>query len=167
MLFSKVNSLTQVVLIGTSHTIQRDFTRPDFREYINKNISKHNVDAIAEVIDVSDSVVSGIAVHLGIEYKIIEPNEQERIALGIESLNQIENSIFMEFDDNESPEASAESEARKKSTFRTREKEWLKRLKAMQGKQLLVICGANHITPFCELLKNSYFNVVVECELWE
>ena len=74
---------------------------------------------------------------------------------------------LMEFDDNESPEATAESEARKQSTFRTREKEWLKRLKAMQGKQLLVICGANHITPFCELLKSSYFNVVVECELWE
>jgi len=161
-----VNSLTQLVLIGTSHPIQRDSTRSDFREYINANITKHHVDGIAEEIDVSDSVVSDIAGHLGLEYKIIEPNEQERIALGIDSLNQIENSIFNEFDDDESLEATAECEARKQSTFRAREKEWLKRIKTMEGKQLLVICGANHITPFCELLKSCTFNVIVECEFW-
>lgn len=162
-----MNSLTQIVLIGTSHPIQRDSTRADFREYINKNITKYNVDGIAEEIDVSDSIVSDIAGHLGLEYKIIEPNEQERIALGIDSLNQIEVNIFMEFDDHDSLGATTKCEALKQSTFRVREKEWLKRIKTMQGKQLLVICGANHIKPFCELLKNSNFNVVVECELWE
>lgn len=159
--------MTQVVLIGTRHSIQRDFTRSDFREYIKSNIAKHNVDAIAEEIDVNDSVVSDITTNLGLEYKIVEPNEQERIALGIDSFNQIENSIFMEFDNYESLEAAAECEARKQNTFRAREKEWLKRLDTMQGKQLLMICGANHITPFYELLKSLSFNVVIECELWE
>ena len=125
------------------------------------------MDGIAEEIDVSDSIVSKLADGLGLEYKIIEPNEQERIALGIDSLNQIELSIFMEFDDADSPEATAECESRNKAAFRAREKEWLERIITMQGKQLLVICGANHITPFYELLKSNDVNALVECQLWD
>jgi hypothetical protein len=159
--------LNKVILIGTSHPIQRNFQRTDFPEYINETIRKHGVCGIAEEIDINDSVISNISNYLNLEYKIIEPNSQERIAIGIDSLNQIEHSIFMEFNDHESLEATTECEARKQSAYRRREQEWLRRIRTMKKNPLLVVCGANHIFPFFDLLKSDGFNVIVECEIWE
>ncbi|WP_281716325.1 hypothetical protein [Alteromonas sp. CyTr2] len=159
--------MTEVVLVGTLHSKQRDKETTNFSNYIKETITKYDIDALAEEIDIHDSVVFDISNELNIEYKIIEPNEHERIALGIDSLNQIEFAILMLFDDVESVEAKSECEKRKQQTYREREQEWLKRVKAMRGQRILVICGAAHINTFNQLLKKSNFNVIIECSLWE
>ena len=69
--------------------------------------------------------------------------------------------------DDESIEAKTECEKRKQQTYREREQEWLKRIKAMRGERILVVCGAAHITPFNKLLNKNNFNVKIECSLWE
>jgi hypothetical protein len=154
-------------VIGTSHTIQRDISNSDFRLFINESIEKFSIQAIAEEIDVLNSVASIISHEIDINYQVIEPNVQERVKLGIDTLNQIEHDIFMDFDDCESPEALAEFEERKQSAYRTREQEWLRRIKEMQISPTLVICGANHVSHFSALLTANGFDVVIENELWE
>lgn len=166
-LCSKVNKLTEVVLVGTKHPIQRHKQTTHFYDYINATIKKYDIDGLAEEIDIQDSVIFDISNELNIEYKIIEPNEQERIALGIDSLNQVRYGILVEFDDDASIEATTECEKRKQQTYREREQEWLKRIKAMRGNRILVVCGAAHITPFNKLLNSNDFNVKIECSLWE
>jgi hypothetical protein len=167
LLCSKVNKLTEIVLIGTLHPIQRDKQTTHFNDYIKATIKKYDIDGLAEEIDIRNSVVFDISNELNIEYKIIEPNDQERIALGIDSLNQVRYGILMEFDDDESIEAQTECEKRKQQTYREREQEWLKRIKAMRGARILVVCGAAHIAPFNKLLNLNNFNVKIECSLWE
>lgn len=158
--------MSKVVLVGTNHTIQRDFVRTDFTDYISALVSKYDVKIIAEEID-TNSVPANIAKKLNLGYVVIEPTLQERTSLGIPSLGVIENSIFMDFDDCSSKEAQSELSLRKELVFRSRENEWLKRITTQQSFPILIIFGANHFQPFSELLRQNGFEVVDECPLWE
>lgn len=162
-----MNRLTEVILVGTLHSKQRDKQTSNFSDYIKATIKKYDIDGLAEEIDILNSVVFDISKELDMEYKIIEPNEEERADLGINSLNQVEFSITMLFDDAESNEAKTECEKRKQHTYRQREMEWLKRIKTMQCERILVVCGAAHIIPFDELLVKNNYNVKIACPLWE
>jgi hypothetical protein len=159
--------LTEVVLVGTNHLIQRDKLTTHFYDYINATIKKYDIDGLAEEIDIQDSVIFDISNELSIEYKIIEPNQQERIDLGIDSLDQVNFGILMKFNGDESIKAIAECEKRTQQTYREREQEWLKRIKAMRGERVLVVCGSDHINPFNKLLNINAFNANIECSFWE
>ncbi|HHC6615580.1 TPA: hypothetical protein ACN311_004899 [Vibrio parahaemolyticus] len=158
--------MSDVVIVGTSHTIQRDMSHSGFKSYIEDLISQFGIKVIAEEIDV-DSIPSQLAEKHNLQYINIEPNPAERAALGIPSLNLIEHSIFREFDDFDSEEAQAECERRKQEAYRSREQEWLKRVESIQANPILVICGANHFEPFSELLEQSGISVTKHCSLWE
>lgn len=158
--------MSDVVIVGTSHTIQRDMSHSGFKSYIEGVISQFGIKVIAEEIDV-DSIPSQLAEKYNLQYMNIEPNPAERTALGIPSLNQIENSIFMEFDDFDSKEAQVECERRKQEAYRSREQEWLKRVKSIQDNPMLVICGANHFESFSDLLEQCGLSVTKHCSLWE
>ncbi|ELF1354564.1 hypothetical protein ACPFT9_003403 [Vibrio cholerae] len=158
--------MSNVVIVGTKHTIQRDMSHSDFRSYIDGLISQFGIKVIAEEID-AESIPSYLAKKHDLQYINIEPNPKERAALDIPSLNQIVNSIFMEFDDFNSEDAQVECERRKQKAYRRREKEWLKRVAALQDNPILVVCGANHFESFSELLEQSGFSVTKYCALWE
>ncbi|MBY6185924.1 hypothetical protein KUV89_04690 [Marinobacter hydrocarbonoclasticus] len=159
--------MNKVVLIGTSHSIQRDKGNAQFSTFIRDSIGRYGIKSIGEEIDTLDSLASEISLEMGLDYQVIEPNEQERIELGIASINQVKHEVFMEYDDSESPDALAECEKRMQSGFRAREQEWLRRISKFTADPILVICGANHISHFATLLKESDFNVIVESELWQ
>lgn len=158
--------LNQIILVGTSHSIQRDKSRSDFSDYIKGLIEKYNIGAIAEEID-DQSVVADLSTKLGVFYRNIEPTPEERKALGISSLNEIDCSIFMEFDDPNSQSAQTESKVRKEKVYARRESEWLARVKNINSFPILVICGANHFQSFGDLLKKNGFQVMDECKLWK
>jgi hypothetical protein len=158
--------MSNLVIVGTNHTIQRDLSHSAFDSYIGGLISQFGVKVIAEEIDV-ESIPSRLAKQHTLQYVNIEPTPDERVELGIPSLNQIENSIFMEFDDCHSLEAQVECEKRKQDAYRNREQEWLKRVKSVQDNPILVICGANHFEPFSELLEKNGYSVIKHCALWE
>jgi len=155
-----------VVLIGTNHTIQRDRGRTDFTQYVDESIRKNGVKSVAEEINVETST-SDIAREIGLEYLVIEPTPEERVALEIPSLGQIENSIFMDFDDPNSLEAKEELSKRKENSYRTREEEWLKRINTLQASPTLIICGAHHFSSFKTLLQQNGYEVIDECPIWQ
>ena len=141
-----------VFLLGTSHTIQRDQKRGDFRQYISDLVKEHNLVAIGEEID-GVSIASEISASLQLTYKNIEPTPAERNCLGIPSLGMIEHDIHLEYDDVQSNDAKLERACRKEKSFRAREAEWLIRIKDMNTFPLLIICGAHHFKPFGDLLR--------------
>ncbi|ELA8156056.1 hypothetical protein NB476_05535 [Vibrio sp. RM-44-3] len=73
----------------------------------------------------------------------------------------------MEFDDHESEEALEELELRKQHGYRLREQEWLNRVNALDISPLLVVCGANHVYPFKDLLQENGYLVQVASALRE
>ena len=160
--------MKKVVLIGTSHLTQWALDRTDFSDYVASIVKEHEIAAIAEEIDGKPSVVQKVANDVGLEYLNIEPNAKERIALGIYSnLSMIENDIFGDFDDHESVEALEELELRKQHGYRSREQEWLNRINALDISPLLVVCGANHVHPFKDLLQKNGYLVQVASALRE
>lgn len=134
--------------------------------YIDGLILELRIKAIAEEIDVK-SIPSQLAKKHSLKYVNIEPSPQERATLGIPSLSQIENSIFMEFDDSHSKDAQIECEKRKQEAYRTREKEWLNRVKSIQDDPILVVCGTDHVESFSKILVQSGYLVTKYCALWE
>lgn len=159
--------MNNVIVLGTSHNIQRGIKRnPDFEIYIKTLIEKYGIETIAEEID-QLSIAARIAENSVINYTVIEPTSDERLALGIPSLSEIEFGVFMEFDDHSSEEAKEQLKIRKESSYRAREKEWLNRLNVIVDCPILVICGANHFEPFSALLSENKYDVVRECKCWE
>ena len=161
--------MKKVILIGTSHTIQRGKSlNPDFRNYVECLVRAYAPQAIAEELEqTAASVASQIATLVGLPYFIIEPTVEERKQLGIPSINEIDNHIFMGFEDITSLEARDESIKYKESAYRARENEWFRRLNKINKWPVLVICGAAHYTPFSDLLQKNGIDVIAECEDWK
>ncbi|EKO3708884.1 hypothetical protein LO977_003180 [Vibrio metschnikovii] len=160
--------MNKVVIIGTSHSTQWNLERNDFSDYVATVVRDHCILAIAEEIDEKPSVVQRVASELELDYLNIEPNAEERVALGIYSnLSMIEYEIFMEFDDHESPEALNEIERRQQAGYRLREQEWFNRIKVLNSYPLLVVCGANHVVSFKALLQENGYLVQVASSLKE
>lgn len=160
--------MKKVVLIGTSHLTQWDLERSDFSDYVISTAKEHGICAIAEEIDGKPTVVQRAAKELKLAYVNIEPNAEERVALGIYSnLSVIEMDIFMEFEDHESPKALEELERRTQEGLRLREQEWLNRIEKLNVFPVLVVCGANHVSPFMHLLKKHGYSVEIASALRE
>ena len=157
--------MKSVFLIGTRHSIQKDHRREDFKNYIIEAIKKNCITAIAEEID-KDSIASKIADEFSKKYKIIEPNKAERENLGIPSLAAMTHSVSMELDDADPSESIARLEEVKESSYRLREREWLRRINAMNESHILVIFGSAHYQQFRKLLSESSFTITDLCADW-
>jgi hypothetical protein len=154
-------NMKKIVLIGTYHKIQRNKDQSEFAVLLSDLIDRYCIEVIAEEIDV-DSVASDMAKKKDIDYLVIEPAPEERIKLGIPSIASIEHDIFMEFDDSDSEEAQAELTIRKEKSFRTSEREWLRRISKLEADPILVICGSDHFQPFSVLSRDNNFEVIEE-----
>lgn len=161
--------MKKVILLGTSHSIQRGDNSPEsFRNLIEAEFGKSKFLGIAEEIDNGNTYIAErFCNEKGLKYLRLEPDQQERIALGIPSANNIVFEVIEEFDEKHptiriwpsdpSPETlpSEVWEAynqRIETSYRTREAEWLKRLMTFDVWPVLCICGANHFIPFTKLM---------------
>lgn len=159
--------MRSVVIVGTRHSIQRDLSQSDFSSYINGLISKYDIKAIAEEIDKVESIPYRSSQDHNLEYVNIEPTPDELKNLKIPTVNQVRLYIFTLFDDEASEEAQNELQNRIEETYRARELEWLRRIDRIQKDHILVVCGANHVDPFSELLEKNSYSVIKACSLWE
>lgn len=164
--------MKKVILIGTSHTIQRgDGQKNSFYSYVEQLCRTHKVKAIAEEIDIEQSVAKNVSSSLGIRHKIIEPTPNELEGLGIEQVHKIEYQLMSLYDIDEWPEnpeaeVNRELASRIQDTYRKRELEWLKRINELDIWPVLIICGASHYEPFYKLLVSSGIDVVKEESKW-
>ena len=174
--------MKKAIVVGTSHTIQRGNSKAqEFESYIRKLCSFYNVNAIAEEID-NNYICFAICKGLNIEYKIIEPTEEEKQDLGILTLNKIVNVMYNKYLQPDNPvdkprlqqwpkypnkenlpqDIYEEYENMFQDTCRQREKEWLNRIIDFNTWPILVICGADHYEPFRKLMSENNIEVIRE-----
>jgi len=171
--------MKKVVLLGTSHPIQRgDEQKETFTSYVKELSNTHNINAIAEEIDDKYiSIAQNIAKQLNIRYIIIEPTQLEIKELNIEEVHRIVYELTNRFNienwDNEYKKNTlpdkvlTEYNNRIQDTYRQREAEWLKRINNLNVWSTLVICGSSHYEPFYELLMSSGIDVIKVKNKWE
>lgn len=176
--------MNKVLLLGTSHPIQRGESSPEQFEKLIKGVyTETNFVGIVEEIDNgSDYIAKKFCNKNQLKYLCIEPDQQERTSLGIPSANEIVFKIIDEFDtkypeicmwpSNPSQETLPNEVWERyyhliESSYRARETEWLKRLTSLSLSPLLCICGASHFKPFFELLCANDIEVTMLSNDWE
>lgn len=161
--------MKRVLLIGTSHTVQRGERSPEkFEQLISDLYSKYGFMGIAEEIDKGEEYLSeSFCNQNNLKYLCLEPDEVERRKLGIQPRHLMVKDVIDEFEEEYPQIRSWELEklpkqVRKKfqtlldESYRARENEWWERLSAQNYWPMLCVCGAEHFEPFkCLLQKNG------------
>jgi len=168
--------MKKAILLGTDHPTQLGTNQKEgFSFYLEQLCKTHGIKAIAEEIDVP-SIAAGVSAKLDIKYIIIEPNEDERIELGIEDradidaefrrVNKVKDYSEELSLNNLSAQEYEKYDERTQNVYRQRELEWLRRIKNIGTWPVLIICGANHCQPFFDLLSKEGINTVKESSEW-
>lgn len=133
-------------LIGTSHIFQKGLQDApegcyiDFREMVQQAVRDRSVQTLSEEMSVEAlgntiSLCKKIASELDIFHIFCDPNDDERLSLGLPAKDD-------------------------SSTWSGREEEWLSRLK-LASFPVLFICGANHVDSFQKKCRNQGITVTV------
>jgi len=176
--------MKKVALLGTSHDIQREERLSEkFRSMILYELTKDDFASISEEINSGKNyIVERICAEKKISHLIVEPTLDEKCSLNIETEDEINKRIqgvfYDELDDfgdwsldhgkiKLPPDVWSERNDSLESSYRAREREWLKRLISADMWPSLFICGADHVTPFRKLLESSDIVVEVLCLHWD
>lgn len=162
--------MKKVILLGTSHDIQRGNEQNDsFSSYIEHLCKTNDIKAIAEEID-DGSIAEVLSKKFNILYEIIEPTLDEREKLGIEDRTNIDYEFRHKYKvknysdelglHNLSAEGNEAYVERIQNVYRQRESEWLRRICKLDTWPVLVICGSMHVDPFFTLLSKEGIDVV-------
>lgn len=119
-----------------------------------------NQRALTEV-EKTASVMQSVAAELAIPHLFCEPDRAERVNLGIRDENEIRISAF--------PDKLDEAVVQRLvvESWRRREKEWLRRLVVAKTKNVVFVCGADHIETFVPLAQEQGFECKVLHANWE
>ena len=169
-----------VVLVGTDHKFQRpvngseDTGIESFRHAIRELCLRHKVHALAEEMnpqalqeyEMTESIPYQLCGELGLLHQYSDPSLQERTALGIRRDCDIELQGWRERWPRKKINAGIHSHGSAVSD-RIREKEWLRRIQALDTWPLLFVCGADHFAQFSKLLQMAGITVVEAYKDWE
>jgi len=114
-----------------------------------------------EEVGRTKSVMQLVAAEGAIPHLFCEPDRQERRILGIRVDNEIRISAFPKVLDEHTVQALVSE------SWRRRELEWLRRLDTVRSKNVLFVCGAQHISTFASLAREHGFECKVVHAAWE
>jgi hypothetical protein len=153
----------RAIVVGTHHGLQRGDKGArlidGFRAYLIKLCKEYEVKTIAEEInDQETSVAKNACQNLGVYHLMIDPSTAEYAELDIMTINRIQ----FYFGESKS---NLESCMRNKHN-QPRDVEWLKRINKHNRWPVLVVCGADHVEPFCSLLDENNIGVAFSEPYW-
>lgn len=167
--------MNEVILIGTSHSIQEGkINKEEFENYLERLCEEYNIKSIAEETrDDYQTIGKTIATQLSIPHIIIEPKKEEYDSLGIEHLHKIlyelcnraEKDLNCNVEDLPN-NLKEEHHERFQKHMRDREKIWLQKIKDHNKYPLLITCGADHFECFSNLLQQDNISVNSESSKW-
>ena len=157
-----------VIVVGTNHTTQ--IADPELRTYLESLCREFKVRAVAEEMneealaekDCAASVPMQVASALQVPHRFCDPNRAERAKLAIHQENEIKVHAWL----SNTPLSKSEIAARVTESYAKREQYWLKQLHALNLWPVLFICGADHVTSFCHLLKQDGLVAHVAADDW-
>ena len=155
-----------VYIVGTDHDMQHDApsrraardtvqrARREFLTYLCTMVDRLKPQVIAEEFSQqaldgynAESTVRPVADKLGIEHRFCDPNVAEREELGLPH-----------------PFLDHHNEMDMPQLNRIRESYWLDRLSDVLHRDIIFICGAEHVHSFCELVRSKGIDAAVEME---
>lgn len=158
----------KIIVVGTSHTIQiADQALKPFLERLCRDFNiramaeEMNEEALAET-NCASSIPMRIASALKIPHRFCDPNRTERAKLGIRQENEFRIQAWL----SSSTLSDSELAARVTESYAMRERYWLEQLRELNVWPVLFICGADHVSSFCELLKQQSIAAHVAAEDW-
>ena len=170
----------ELYLIGTHHTYQYGVgstyangctaeEETAFRAQVTARIKQLGLRAVAEELNedglsehgVCRSVLQDLAGGIGLRHCFCEPSRAERIALGVQTENDLRVSAWI----NDWPQS--EVQERMLGEFRKRERVWCDRIQQLDVWPLLFVCGANHVETFSSLLQERSISVYLLEKCWE
>lgn len=158
-----------MILVGTSHTYQYPGNEVDaqFREMILRVCERHGIQAIAEELSeealaekhVTSSICMELADFLSIGHRFVDPNRDQRRAMGVLQESDIRMAHFLSED-----EEAIRNDIR--ASHAARENFWLRELLQLNLWPTLLVCGADHIESFSRTLREEQFAVEVAERDW-
>jgi hypothetical protein len=171
-----IDTRKEVILVGTSHDIQKDLVNDVFKEYIRELIVENDIKLIAEEIEVKVNTIGiKLSKELSIKHLIIEPTPEEKIDLDIEEVHKIKYDLMSKYElkafnidalKSDVFDVFMEYKERVENTYRQREKIWFERIIQVNTYPVLVICGACHFDAFSELLESKTLSARKEISSW-
>lgn len=157
-----------ILIVGVDHIIQhlneRDRTGwqskreevEHFKQFLKGTVIEYDVSLIAEEFSeeakekshVDKTVPEEVAMNLGIQHRLCDPDTREREILGIARRSR----------------GLEPSEQLKQ--FDMRETEWFRRTQNDLGKNIIFICGEIHVDSFSKLLQSHSVNVKIVSTGW-
>ena len=154
-----------VYVVGVNHAFQvvrageEDKARK-LRKFLTKKARKLKVSAIAEEFleeakeDNAFTVAEEVAHKLGVYPCLCEPNEEERVKLGIKGDNQVLTDYYGKFWPAEY-KYDDEVQRLRMEDFAKREEYWFGKIEAFLAKDIIFICGNKHAERFVKLIKDK------------
>jgi len=110
--------------------------------------------------DIQQTVPQSIACELGISHADCDPNEEERIGLGIQNEGRVR--MFGQIND----QAEKTVKRNIRLEYDKREQEWIRRLGQLSCQSVLFVCGTSHSTTFAEKTRQCGWNTITITEEW-
>jgi hypothetical protein len=163
-----VTHQAKIIVVGTSHTIQ--IADPALKPFLERLCRDFNIRAMAEEMNeealaetnCTSSIPMQIASALKMPHMFCDPNRTERAKLGIHQENEFRIQAWL----SSSTLSDSELAARVTESYAMRERYWLEQLRELKVWPVLFICGADHVSSFCELLKQQSIAAHVAAEDW-
>jgi len=167
-----------IYILGVNHQLVQFQYRHNDRQKISEFIEKvknicidKNIGLIAEEFSndaleyygIDNTYVGNIVNELGVEYLLCDPGKDDRRILGIKQRGDIALELGILWLTENQVEIDRINEAAAESD-RKREKYWLDQIKIKvknnkQYKDVLLICGFNHVDYFICMAKKENFNI--------
>lgn len=162
-------------IVGVNHAFQFINSHTDlveseqFRSYILRNVQNNKIGCLAEEMNeewlvtkwnADRCVCREIAKDLGIVHVMCDPNTEERREMGYKTEREImgENGL--------TPLDVSEIEAFDSKQWRKREEFWFSKIEPYLTRNILFVCGPNHVFSFSKLLEENGRKTKVICERW-
>ena len=155
-----------IYIVGTNHELQHtarpkrgaskkvQMRRRDLQVYLRELVARNDLTLIAEefsqqILDIkgAESIAKAVADQLGIEHLFCDPGVDDRVKIGLPT-HGTEDCV----------------PAEKERFDRIRENYWLNCLADVLDRDILFVCGSDHVHKFCELLSNKGITSTLECE---
>lgn len=167
-----------IYLLGVYHNVQAEFNNSlssIYCSFLKQKVKKLHITCIAEEYskfacqqkNIQESTTKKLCRTLGIKHKYCDPDDKQRLRLGLPNSEEREKEINIEFRrlfniNKNSPTATmnlARNNIHKKYSP-IREEYWLSKIKVIKG-NIIFVCGSGHLKSFFGLLKSRKYEVEV------
>ena len=171
-----------IYLIGVNHKIQHNrdgdtglSLRNKFSAFLVSKVKEYNITLLAEEFseqafqesNATIDTVKDVAEKLSIKHLFCDPNKKERKGINIPCREEIKNTFNIHGPVIGSSSEDSRIKEEQRKYHNVRENFWYNRIEKHISKNLIFICGADHMKSFETLLVGKGHKTIVLIENWK